>query len=167
MPAGIASRSIGPTTPRQRAKHGLIRAQLANMIKGVTDGGSGSWRSTGWVIAPRSPVRPSPCSSAIPSGLLQAAQGVGAKAERTRWFSPRLTGTFSTDRGQAARAAAPRALQGQGSQIRRRGHQTEGRQGRSDRGRGNRSQVARSGRDSREAIKDPGRRQSWPGRASA
>jgi len=40
-----------------RAKHGMIRALVANMIKGVTDGFSASSRSTASAIAPTSPVR--------------------------------------------------------------------------------------------------------------
>ena len=107
-----------------RAKHGLMRALLANMVKGVTDGlRRASSRSTASVTAPRSPGDTINMALGYSHPVVfKLPKGVTAKVDKnTRDRSP------SVDRDLLGQTAAKirelpsaRAVQGQGRQVRRR-----------------------------------------------
>ena len=115
---------------QNRAKHGLVRAHLANMVKGVTDGWTRELEING--VGYRAEVAGDTMTMALGYShpvVFKLPKGVTAKVEKnTDHAGQRGSRPGRPDRGEGARAARPRALQGQGRQVRRRGHQEEGRQ---------------------------------------
>ena len=129
-----------------------MRAHLANMVKGVTDGWTRELEING--VGYRAEVGGDTLTMALGYShpvVFKLPKGVGAKVDKNRII---LTGAdrdlLGTDRGQGARAAPSRAVQGQGREVRRRDHQEEGRQGGSHRLGRRRLTVARDKRHKRQ-----------------
>ena len=115
-----------------RSMWGTTRSQIQNLVTGVSEGFTqGTWRSTASAIAPRFRARPSTCSSATATtSTIEIPEGISITCEK-----PTSIAIKGADKQQVGQVAAeirgyrkPRALQGQGHQVRRGADPAQGRQ---------------------------------------
>ena len=141
-PTGIVDQDRGRTSCQvvraddsraNRAKHGLMRALLANMVKGVTEGWTRRARDQRHRL-PRRGRRATPSTSRSATRTRSRSSCRRASPPRSTRTASSLTGADQrsdrADGRQDPRAPPARAVQGQGRQVRRRSDQAEGRQGR-------------------------------------
>jgi large subunit ribosomal protein L6 len=136
MPSGITIKLEGDKvvisrtddSGPNRAKHGLVRAHLANMVKGVTEGWKRELEING--VGYRAEVSGDSITFALGYShpiVFKLPKSITAKVEKNRLtlLSSRQ-GRAGQSFGQDSRIASARALQGQGREVRRRDHQEEG-----------------------------------------
>ena len=122
-----------PNDERQnKALHGLSRTLVANMITGVTQGYSKALEISG--VGYRVQAKGSNLEFQLGYShpiLVEAPEGISFKVESPTKFSRRGHRQAEGRRGRREhpQAAEARPVQGQGRQVRRRGHPPQGRKG--------------------------------------